>query len=193
MAIAGCASAILAGGLATRMGGIAKGLIEVDGRTIIDRQLDVLRGLFDELILIANDPEPYRRFGLRIVGDERPGCGPLGGLQAALRAVRSERLFLCACDMPALSADAVRLVAAADETADVVVPVVDGRPEPLHARYRKACLPAIERKLSEERYKVIGFFADVRVVEIPEAELRRVDPALSFLRNVNAPEDLRAE
>ena len=190
MAIAGCAAAILAGGRATRMGGVAKGLIAMAGRTILDVQLDVLRPLFDEILLVANDAEPYRRFGLPIVGDRIAGCGPLGGLHAALHACRAPRLFLCACDMPALSADAVRRVADADAQADVVVPVVGGRPEPLHARYAAACLPAIESSLAAGHYKMAGFFRDVRVVEIPEADLRRIDPELSFLRNLNTPDDL---
>lgn len=111
------------------MGGVAKGLIEIDGRPILDAQLEVLRAMFHEILIVANDPEPYRRFDLPIVADEIPGCGPLGGLHAALRATRSEQLFLCACDMPALSAAAVRLVAGSDRTADVVVPMAGGRPE----------------------------------------------------------------
>ena len=172
------------------MGGVAKGLIEVGGRTILDAQLEALRPLFDEILIVANEADPYRRFGLPIVGDEIPGCGPLGGLHAALRAARAPRVFLCACDMPALSADAVRLVAEADPTSDVVVPFAGGRPEPLHARYGRACLPAIEQALGAGRYKMAGFFSEVRVLEIPEAALRRVDPALSFLKNVNTPEDL---
>jgi len=191
MALADCGVAILAGGRATRMGGVAKGLIERDGRTILDAALDVLRPLFGEILLVANDADPYRRFGLPIVGDVHKGCGPLGGLHAALLAMRPARVFLCACDMPALRAEAVRLVAEADPEADVVVPVVGGRPEPLHARYSKRCLPAIERALGDQRYKMAGFFSEVRVLEIPEADLRRIDPELSFLRNVNTPEDLR--
>jgi molybdopterin-guanine dinucleotide biosynthesis protein A len=189
-ASAECAAAILAGGRATRLGGIAKGLIEFDGRTILDAQLDVLRPLFDEVFVVANDPEPYRRFGLPIVGDRILGCGPLGGLHAALCACRAPHLFLCACDMPALSGEAVRLVAGAGPEFEVVVPVVGGRPEPLHARYARAALPAIERALEMCRFKMSDCFADLRVLEIPEDALRRIDPDLSFLENLNVPEDL---
>lgn len=172
------------------MGGVAKGLIEIDGRPILDAQLDVLRAMFHEILIIANDPGPYRRFGLPIAADEIPGCGPLGGLHAALRIARADQLFLCACDMPALSPDAVRLVAKADRAADVVVPIAGGRPEPLHARYARACLPAIESALHAGRYKMAAFFSEVRVLEIPESDLRRIDPVLAFLRNVNTPQDL---
>jgi molybdenum cofactor guanylyltransferase len=192
VALTGCAAAILCGGRATRLGGEHKGLLVVDGRTILDAELGVLRSLFDEILLVANDPEPYRRFGLPIVGDRRAGCGPLGGLHAALGAAGADRLFLCACDMPALSDDAVRLVVEGDPAADVVVPVVGGRPEPLHARYAKTCLEAIERALDSGRHKMAGFFLDLRVREIPEASLRAIDPELRFLRNVNTPEDLEA-
>lgn len=174
------------------MGGVAKGLVEVGGRAIIDRQLDVLRPLFDEVLLVANDPLPYGRFGLPIVGDERPGCGPLGGLHAALRAARNHRLFLCACDMPSLSEEAIRLVMTTDPDADVAIPVVGGRPEPLHARYASSCVAAIERALDDRHHKMVGFFAGLRVTEIPEAALRGIDPELAFLRNVNSPSDLDA-
>lgn len=180
-----CAAAIVAGGLATRMGGVAKGLIEIDGETILDRELRVLRALFDEVFLVANDPAPYARFGLPCVGDRVRGAGPLAGLDAALDFARAPRVFLVACDMPLLDARAVRLVLDADADADVAVPVVGGRPEPLHARYAKSCAPAVRRALDSGRFKMASFFADVRVVEIAEARLRAIDPALSFLRNLN--------
>ena len=189
MAITDCAAAVLCGGRALRMGGANKSLIELRGRAILDALLATLRPLFSEILLVANDAEPYRRFGLPVVGDIHQGCGPLGGLHAALRTARASRLFLCACDMPALASEAVGLVALAAE-ADVVVPVIGGRPEPLHARYAKRCLPAIERALAERRFKMASFYADVAVIEIPEVELRRIDPDLSFLGNVNTPEDL---
>ncbi|MEK6608055.1 MAG: molybdenum cofactor guanylyltransferase [Myxococcota bacterium] len=188
--IDGCAAIVMAGGRATRLGGVAKGLVVVGGETILERQLRVLRPLFAEIRIVANDAAPYARFGLPIVGDRVAGRGPLGGLEAALAAIDAPRAFVCACDMPSLREEAVRLVAEADRDADVVVPVVGGRPEPLHARYAKACLPAVQRALAEARLKMTSFFAELRVVAIDEARLRAIDPSLAFLRNVNAPEDL---
>jgi molybdopterin-guanine dinucleotide biosynthesis protein A len=56
--------------------------------------------------------------------------------------------------------------------------------------YGKACLPAMERRLRAGRLKVSGFFDEVRVLRIPEAEIARVvDPAVVFM-NLNTPEDV---
>src|SRR5262249_51342017 len=70
MSAANVAAAILAGGGGTRMGeGVVKGLLSVGGERIIDRQLAVLRPLFAEVVIAANDPEPWVDLGLRVVPD----------------------------------------------------------------------------------------------------------------------------
>ncbi|MSP15912.1 MAG: molybdenum cofactor guanylyltransferase [Myxococcales bacterium] len=213
--LTGVAAAILAGGRATRMGGLAKSFLEVDGRRIIDRQLDVLRPLFGELLIVAHSPAEYREFGLPIVGDAPgPGAGegPLAGILAALLAARAERVVVLACDMPFLDARALRLVAegaksavdaaspdatdaavdaASPDDADLVVPVIDGRFEPLFARYARTCVPAIRARLAAGERKVTSFYADLRVHRLDEATLRALDPDLRFLANCNSPADLR--
>jgi len=71
------AAAILAGGGGTRMGeGVVKGLLSVGGQRIIDRQLAVLRPLFAEVLIAANDPEPWAGLGLQVVPD-RPVPPPI--------------------------------------------------------------------------------------------------------------------
>ena len=201
--LTGVAAAILAGGRATRMGGLAKSFLEVDGRRIIDRQLDVLRPLFGELLIVAHSPAEYREFGLPIVGDAPgPGAGegPLAGILAALLAARAERVVVLACDMPFLDARALRVVAegaksavdaASPDDADLVVPVIDGRFEPLFARYARTCVPAIRARLAAGERKVTSFYADLRVHRLDEATLRALDPDLRFLANCNSPADLR--
>ena len=77
MSAANVAAAILAGGSGSRMGaGVVKGLLPVGGQRIIDRQLAVLRPLFSEVLIAANDPEPWADLGLRVVPD-RIVSGPL--------------------------------------------------------------------------------------------------------------------
>lgn len=187
-----CAAAILAGGRATRLDGIDKGLLEIHGQAILERQLQLLRALFDEVFLVANDPAPYLRFDVAIVGDRVAGCGPIGGLEAALAFAAAPRVFLCACDMPELRAETIRLVVAGHEGADIVVPIVDGRPEPLHARYGKSCLPAIQRSITAGKFKMTAFFSDLTVARVEEAALRAVDADLRFLRNINTAADAQA-
>ena len=79
------AAAILAGGGGTRMGeGVVKGLLSVGGQRIIDRQLAVLRPLFAEVLIAANDPEPWAGLRLRVVPD-RSVSDPLPPLRGRAR------------------------------------------------------------------------------------------------------------
>jgi molybdopterin-guanine dinucleotide biosynthesis protein A len=186
-----CAAAILAGGKAMRMGGRQKAFLTLEGRRIIDRQLEVLRAVFGEIWISANDPEAFVDVGLPVVPDLVDHVGPLGGLLAVIEASFADRIFVVACDMPFIVPDAVRLVAHHPDAATVVVPVVDGRPEPLFARYGKAAAPAIRSRLAGGDRKTTSFHADVGVRVVTEEELRAVDPTLQSLINVNRPEDLR--
>src|SRR5262249_45890562 len=117
-----CAAAVLAGGQATRMGGRQKAFLTLEGRRIIDRQLEVLGSVFGEIWISANDPQPFQDLGLPVVPDAIPGVGPLGGLVAVLEASFAARVFVVACDMPFIVADAIRLIAHYPDEATVVLP-----------------------------------------------------------------------
>lgn len=186
------AAAILAGGKATRMGGRPKSFLEVDGRRIVDRQLEVLRPLFDELFIVANDAPRYAALGLPVVPDAIRDAGPLAGLVTAIEAAHAAAVVVVACDMPYLSAAALRRLIEAPADADVVVPRVAGRPEPLHARYARACAPAMRRRIAAGDLKIARVFEDVRVHWLEEPELRAIAPDLRFLANCNTPDDLEA-
>ena len=181
---------IQAGGRSTRMGGAPKALMDVGGRRIIDRVVEVVGGVTDDLLLVTNAPELYADLGLPMVGDAFPDGGSLGGIYTGLRAARGEAIFTVACDMPFLSADLGRWLVGRAAEADVVIPETGGQLETLHACYGKRCLPAMEERLRAGRLKITGFFPDVRVLVIPEAEVaRHGDPALVFM-NVNTPDEL---
>jgi molybdopterin-guanine dinucleotide biosynthesis protein A len=185
------AAAILAGGKATRMGGHAKSFLEVEGQRVIDRQLAVLRPLFSEILIVANDREPYLELGLPVVSDIIPGgFGPLVGILTALESAAADRVVCVACDMPYLAKAPLAFIRDHSPTADVLVPVVGGREEPLFARYAKAVVPSIRAQIATGDYKVSRFYARVNTGRIGEEILRILDPELQFLANVNTPEDL---
>ena len=72
----------------------------------------------------------------------------------------------------------------------MVIPQIAGQWETLHACYAKSCLGPIERRLLSGRLKIIGFFDEVRVLAITEAQIARLcDPAVVFM-NVNTPDEL---
>ena len=181
---------IQAGGKSTRMGGQPKALMELGGRRIIDRVLDVLRAVTDDLLIVTNTPDAYASLGLRMVPDVFPDHGSLGGIYSGLRAAPGDAAFTVACDMPFLMPEVARLVIDRASLADVVVPLSGGRFETLHASYGKSCLGPIEHRLHDGRLKIAGFFDEVRVFVIPEDEVARFRrPDLVFM-NVNTPEEL---
>jgi molybdopterin-guanine dinucleotide biosynthesis protein A len=202
-----CTGVILAGGAASRFGGLPKGLERVDGRRIIDRVAQALREVSDELLLIANAPDAADWLpGVRSLPDLRAGLGALGGLHAALARTETD-ILLVAWDMPFVSAallgelrrigDGGRDDSHHDLTfidaPDVVIPESDGSRrgvEPLCAWYSQRCLPAVERTLDAGDLRVIGFHEQVRVQRLPLVRVADFGNPERLFSNVNTPEDL---
>jgi molybdopterin-guanine dinucleotide biosynthesis protein A len=181
---------IQAGGKSTRMGGQPKALLELGGRRIIDRVVEVVRAVTDETLIVTNTPELYASLGLPMVPDVFPDHGSLGGIYSGLKAAASAAAFTVACDMPFLVPAVARLVTSRAGEADVVIPRVGTQLETLHACYGKSCLAPIEARLAAGQFKIVGFFDEVRVLEVPEADVARLRaPELVFM-NVNTPEEL---
>lgn len=188
-----CAAAIIAGGRGTRLDGVNKALLEIGGRPLLDRQLEVLGRLFPEILLVANDPAPFAPWSLRVVPDELPDRGAPGGVHAALAAARASWVFCIGCDMPWPSERAIAVLADLRAQADAVAPVRAGRLEPLFAFYARACRPAFDRCLREGSPSFREVLADVRLRTVPEETLAAVDPGLRSLVGINTPEDLARE
>lgn len=181
---------IQAGGKSIRMGGEPKALVELGGSRIIERAVEVVGTVLSDLLIVTNTPDLYAFLGLRMVPDVFPDHGSLGGIYTGVRAANGEAVFTVACDMPFLHPDVVSLVVSRAGQADVVIPKVGGQYETMHALYSKACLSHMETLLRAKRFKVIGFFPEVSVLEIPESEVSRfADPHVCFM-NVNTPEEL---
>ena len=181
---------IQAGGKSTRMGGTPKALLELGSRRIIERVVDVVAAVADDLLLVTNTPDLYAFLRLPMASDVYPDHGSLGGIYSGLRAAPGDAAFTVACDMPFLRADVARLVIERAGQGDVVVPRVGDQYETMHAVYHRSCLGPIDTRLRAGRLKITGFFEDVRVVEVGEDEVARLaDPAVVFM-NVNTPAEL---
>jgi len=187
--------AILAGGGATRFGGLPKGLELVGGRRILDRLVDVfLEALGAPPLLVANVPDAASwRPDLRVVGDTMPGLGALGGIYTAIEQAPAP-VVCVAWDMPFVTASLLGALAEGLGNFDAFLPESGGRRgmEPLCAAYGPACRPAIERSLSEGDRRAIAFHRHVRVGILREPAVRAIgNPDLLFF-NVNTADDLRA-
>ena len=183
--ITDCTGMFIAGGAATRLGGIPKGLLLVDGEPIVARTLRLFGRLFPASLVVANDPVPYQAFGAPVIGDVLPGKGAPGGLHAALMAVATPWVFAVGCDMPFLSVGPIAWLAARRTGAPAAAVMWRGHLEPLHAFWSRECLPLLDRALraGDPSFRAIADVAGARL--LTEEEWRSVDPAGRSFANVN--------
>jgi len=179
----------LAGGKSKRLG-TDKSLLKIDHEWLLQRILNALATLSDDVFVVANDQEKLAHLAVRVVPDVPPGMGPLGGIYAGLQSMRHERGVFVACDMPFLNLELLRYMILLSADFDVVIPRVGENTEPLHAIYSKACAQPIADLLNRQGRRVIGFFHQVRVRYVEQQEIESFDPQhLSFF-NINTVEDL---
>jgi molybdopterin-guanine dinucleotide biosynthesis protein A len=179
-----CSAAILNGGQATRYGGRDKGALVVDGRTILERQLEALAPVASEILLVGGG-EP--REGVRVIDDVVPGCGPLGGVHAALVEAAHPITLVIACDMPYVSAPLLACLAEMAGAADAVVPRTEDGYHPLCAAYTRACLERFAARLARGRYTMTDALADVKVRIVEAGDIERFGHRHRLLANVNTP------
>jgi molybdopterin-guanine dinucleotide biosynthesis protein A len=182
---------VQAGGASRRMGQ-DKALMPFLGRPLIQRVVDRLAPIADEMIVTTNSPDDYHFLGLLLFPDLRPGRGALGGLYTALSSATREAVAVVACDMPFASASLIeaanRLLV--EEEADVVIPDSGDGLEPLHAVYRReTCLPAIEFAIDADKWRLISWFPQVKVRILQPNEIKLYDPSGLAFWNLNTPEE----
>ena len=184
------AGAILAGGKNLRMGRRNKALLELGGRTFLDRTIARIRPFFREIMIIGNDAD-YERYGIPVHPDIRPESGSLGGILTALTRSSAPRTFCVACDMPFLHPGIIaRLLEAGGEEIDAVIPRLPEGLEPLCAVYSSRLIPRINELLDGGEKRVRLAVEDARTAFVDVDELRRDDPLLLTFFNINTPEDL---
>lgn len=184
---------VLAGGGATRFGGLPKGLEVVGGRRILDRLVEELTAAFGlPPLLVANDPTARDWHpSLEVVADQAPGLGALGGIQTAVLAGPAP-VIVVAWDMPFVTRELLTRLAQGLEGHDTCLPASDSRRgvEPLCAAYGPACEPAIAAAIARGDQRAIGFHPGLRVGILPLDEVAAFgDPARLFF-NINTPDDL---
>ena len=175
---------ILAGGSSTRMGR-DKALLELDGRTLLQRAIDFWKALLPEsriyVALGRRDHELSLSEGIFPIYDREPGQGPLGGLLAAFEETGENLFCVSAVDMPNLCREAFDILNQARGGADICVFRRRGRPEPLFGFYSRACLPMIRQVLSGSRRMIDVLEGCDTVLVEPREE--------TWLANVNTPGD----
>ncbi|WP_051620478.1 molybdenum cofactor guanylyltransferase [Paenibacillus sp. UNC451MF] len=188
---------VLAGGQNRRMGGRLKAMLQLQGQLFIERQLEELGKLCGEILIIANDPAPFEKLllahsdkNLRVIPDLMPGKGPLAGMQAAMEAAQGETLWVVACDMPNISEESAKaMLELINDDYDAVVPILDGRTQPLHAIYQvKQCKDILDELLAANQYRVMEFMHKLNYKQVDEQFFVEKGISVEFAVNVNDPE-----
>ena len=193
---------VLAGGRSSRMGP-SKALLDWHGRTAVAHAVEVVgEGVGGGPVCVVRAPGQELPTLDAIVADDAVAHrGPLGGLHAGLTAVAGqvEVVFACGVDTPLLAPAFVRAVCGSLRDGDAaVVPVIDGRAQPLLAAYRTAIAPQLQALLDRGAFGLRDISGTCAVRELSEhelladAELAAVDPRLRSAANANTPEEWAA-
>jgi len=182
---------VLAGGDSRRMGR-PKAALLIDGETLLDRQIRLLRLVARRVAVVGGPPKSSKYFNVPLVPDLVTGRGPLAGIHTALLETRREFNFVLGCDLPFVNRRLLEWLAlrAIASGSDVTVPRSrEGRLQPLCAVYRRRALYAVRTSLAAGENKPRSFFPKVRCIVISWQELARAGFQPSIFGNLNTPED----
>lgn len=180
---------ILAGGRSTRLGR-NKAFLKANGQSLIERIIDRLAQVSEEIIIVTNDVDQYEHLEATVVADVYPGKAALGGIYSGLQAASNSHSVVVGCDMPFLNVSLLRYMQSFAPAHDVVIPRLAQYTEALHAIYAKSCLPHIDRQLQAGDLQITGLFPAVRVGYVEQEVIEIFDPDhLSFF-NINSQADL---
>jgi len=194
MASTKAAGYVLAGGGSTRFGR-DKALVEIGGRPMIARMIELLQSVTTEVKIVAV-PGKYAEFGAEIVEDQWPGEGPLGGVITALEdaaqsAARPEWNLVVSCDMPFLTQEWLAFLGerATKSKAQVVFPHSASGPEPLCACWQTGAAAELRSGFERAVRKVTEGIALLRAEVLDEADWKRFDSAGRLFWNMNTASD----
>lgn len=188
-----CTGVILAGGMNSRLPGEKKTFRRVGADMMLTRIHGLFSKLFKEVIIVVNDPKDFIGWDMMVVTDIHPSRCALAGLHAGLFYASYPWAYVTACDVPFANEQVIRhLIDQREQGVEVIVPRTDDGLEPLAAIYSRECIPLIETNLEKKILMIKKFFRKKKIKEIPVSDLKKLDPSMRFMFNVNTLEDLKA-
>ena len=179
---------ILAGGKSSRMG-FDKAFLEIDGRKLLDRQLDTLVAAgAEDIIISGRSGVNYSAYSCRVLEDQFADAGPLGGIHAALTVSRQPLLLVLAVDMPEMNALFLRSLLMASTSDGGVITRLDETIEPLVALYPQAALKIVRQMFTQKNYAVRRL-AEACVRERLATYFQVPAEFARLFRNLNSPAD----
>jgi molybdopterin-guanine dinucleotide biosynthesis protein A len=185
---------ILAGGQGRRMGGLNKALLSLGDEAFIERQIRVASESTDEIIVVSNDPALYDRLrfypSVRVIPDQYVGEGPLAGLHAGLVSASHSLIWLLGCDQPYPHAGAASFLIKNMENGSyqAALPIVQSKPQPLHAIYRKEISEVAEYLLKSGERRFLALLERIPWCRVEERQFAEQGIPLDFANDVDTPE-----
>ncbi len=182
-------AAVLAGGLSSRFP-YDKTKLSIEGENIVLRIVRLLRGLFSEVIVVANQKDRVPDLGEDCIVDLYPQTGPLGAIYTALSFSKTPWIFVLAGDMPFMKMDYIEwLLEQIPQEADIVMPKDNMRYQPLCAFYKKTGMKVMEQNLHTGRHKILSILPEVSFQEIDVATFPEIHQNPYLFYNINTQED----
>ena len=186
-----CTGVILAGGENSRLPGKKKTFHRVGHDMILTRIHTLFSKVFTEVIVVVNDPKDFAGWDMMVVTDIIQSRCALAGLHAGLFYASNPWVYVTACDVPFINEKVIRYIVEQREPGtEVIIPCTEDGMETLAAAYSRECIPLIENNLRKNIFMIKKFFRKKKVKEITVADLKKLDPDMQFMFNVNTPEDL---
>jgi molybdopterin-guanine dinucleotide biosynthesis protein A len=179
----------MAGGRSSRMK-FNKAFAEVGGKPVIQIIIEKLQPIFQEIIIISNEPHLFTSFGLPIYQDIYPYLGPVGGIHSALVNASYDQMFILGCDMPFINTELIDYMVGKINNYDSVVPEIASYLQPLAAVYNRTCLPVFTECLEHDKLKLTLIFSELNALVLKEDELQRFGNIREMFFNVNDPKAL---
>jgi molybdopterin-guanine dinucleotide biosynthesis protein A len=180
---------LLAGGESRRLGR-DKATADWRGQPLWQRQIETLRALHPQEILLSARSDPaWRPSEVRLVLDDSPSRGPLSGLTAALTSTRTEHLLALAVDMPFMTVEHLQNLCALASSGKGVIPTIDGRAEPLSAIYPIEARSVFLETLQSENFSLQPIVAKLISLKILQV-MPISGPARDLYMNINEPHEL---
>lgn len=188
-------SAILAGGQNKRMEGRPKWSLMLGQQTALDRAIDKLIKLSNEILIITSGIQnvelqivPFE--SLKLVHDKTPHLGPLNGILTALENSQNNYSFVVAADMPFFSNRLIEYMyeLAIKTKSPLIIPKWQNRLQPLHGIYSVDNIASIKQALEQEQYSLTKWIHEQEdVYYLEENEIKRITNEDNIFFNMNYP------
>jgi len=185
---------ILAGGENKRIS-VPKGFLRINGKSIIESNIELLKGICDRVVVSTNAPELYFSLDVLLIGDVIEQRGPMTGIFSTLINPEFSSVFVTACDMPFINVILIKyMIDRWENRLDALIPIFEGKPQPLFGVYsKKIVTKKMEDNIRSGKKKLRNFLREINVLYIGEEEVRKIDREGRSFVNINTMEDFQRE